>query len=348
MAEAVSLGDVIDALAAGEDVFVRWGSKARDVMATEPAFVTLDHTIDQTRRLMDKHSVRHMPLVEEGAILGIISRRDLSRLATTTMWTDDATDADRLILAQRLGGVYTPNPTTAQPDASVFALAQTMLQQQIGCVLIAGPAKELLGLVTSSDVLQWIVRLEWLGRLRTALGTPTPARRTTDMLYARTMAHVSDVSTPKAPRALSSTPIGVVVTQMQRSGLRYVLVMDDADELVGIVSDRDIMRNTPTHWRTALTRGHKAEQRDHFFLHFEDPEVQEFLKKPVEIVMTHGPMVVNHDLPTAELAKRFLDMRVGGAPVRGPDGKLQGIVTETDLLRAFVKLRGDVTGQRAN
>jgi len=346
MAERFSLGEVVDALAAGEDVFARWGSKARDVMVVEPAVVTLDHTIDQTRRLMDKHSVRHLPLVEEGAILGIISRRDLSRLATTTMWTDDATDADRLILAQRLGGIYTPNPTTASPDASVFALAQTMLQQQIGCVLIAGPARELLGLVTSSDVLRWIVRLEWLGRLRTALGTAAPAHPTTDMRYALVMPHVSDVATPKAPRALPTAPIGAVVTQMQRSALRHTLVMDAADELVGIVSDRDIMRNTPTHWRTALTRGRQAEQRDHFFLHFEDPEVQEFLQKPVETVMTPGPMMVDHDLPTAELAKLFLSMSVAGAPVRGPDGKPQGIVTEADLLRAFVKLKGDVSGQR--
>jgi acetoin utilization protein AcuB len=295
---------------------------------------------------MDKHSVRHMPLVEDGAILGIITRRDLSRIATTTMWTDAETDADRLILSQRLGGVYTPNPITASADTSVFSLAQTMLQHQIACLIIAGPANELLGLVTSSDLWQWIVRLEWLGRLRASLGTPVPARPTADMLYPRVMAHVSDIYTQRAPRALPTTSIGAVVKQMQQAGVRHTLVMDEADELVGIVSDRDIMRNTPTHWRTALTRGPRAEQRDHFYLHFEDPEVQEFLKEPVSMAMTRGPMVVKHDLPTAELVRLFLEMRVGGAPVQGPDGKPQGIVTETDLLRAFLKLKGDTSGQR--
>lgn len=342
MSEPLLLTDVLDALAAGDDVFARWGSKARDVMAAKPTFLTLDHTIDQARKLMDKHSVRHMPVIEEGAILGIVSHRDLSRIATTTMWTDDATDADRLILSQRLGGVYIPNPITANADASVFSLAQTMLQQRIDCVIIAGPAKELLGLVTSTDLVQWIVRLEWLGRLRASLGTPVPARPTADMLYPRVMAHVSDICTQKGPRVLATTPIGTVVAQMQRGGVRHTLVVDDADELVGIVSDRDIIRNIPTQWRTALTRGARAGQGDHFYLHFEDPEVQEFLKKPVSVVMTVGPMVVKHDLPTAELVKLFLKMRVGGAPVQGPDGKPQGIVTQTDLLRAFVKLRGDV------
>jgi len=347
MGETMSLGDVLDALAAGDDVFARWSTKASDVMVAEPVVATLDHTIDQARRLMDKHRVRHLPLIEEGAILGIISRRDLARLATTTMWTDDATEEDRLILSQRLGGLYTPNPTTATPDTGVFALAQTMLTQQIGCVLVAGARKELLGLVTSSDVLRWIVRLEWLARLRGALAAPAPERPTLDMRYASVMAKVSDVATAKAPRALTTTPIGEVVTQMQRSGLRHTLVGDATDQLAGIVSDRDIMRSTPTHWRTALTRGHKAEQRDNFYLHFEDPEVQEFLKLPVETVMTPGPMVVNHDLPTGQLAKLFLDLGVGGAPVRGPDGQIQSIVTETDLLRAFVKLKTDASRQRA-
>jgi CBS domain-containing protein len=296
---------------------------------------------------MDKHRVRHLPLIEEGAILGIISRRDLSRLATTTMWTDEATDEDRLILSQRLGGVFTPNPTTAAPDTSVFALAQTMLTQQIGCVLVAGPKKELLGLVTSSDVFRCIIRLEWLAHLRSALGTTAPARPTTDMVFSSGMAKVSDIATPKAPRAVTTATIGEVVTQMRRSGLRHTLVADATDDLVGIVSDRDIMRNTPTHWRTALTRGQKTDQRDHFHLHLENSEVQEFLKNPVETVMTPGPMVVDHDLPTGQLAKLFLDLGVGGAPVRRPDRKVRGIVTETDLLRAFVKLGSDASSQRA-
>jgi CBS domain-containing protein len=167
------------------------------------------------------------------------------------------------------------------------------------------------------------------------------------MLFSSGMAQVSDVATPKAPRAFTTATIAEVVTQMQRSGLRHTLVADATDQLVGIVSDRDIMRNTPTHWRTALTRGRKTDQRDHFHLHFENPEVQEFLENPVETVMTPGPMVVDHDLPTGQLAKLFLDLGVGGAPVRGPDGKAQSIVTETDLLRAFVKLRSDASSQRA-
>lgn len=343
MSEPLLLTDVLDALAAGDDVFARWGSKAQDVMAAKPAFATLDHTIDKARQLMDKHSVRHLPVVENDAVLGIVSHRDLSRLATTTMWTDDATDADRLILSQRLGGVYIPNPITAKADASVFSLAQTMLQRGIDCVIIAGPAKELLGLVTSTDLIRWIVRLEWLARLRAALGTPVPARPTADMLYPRVMAHVSDIYTQTGPRVVATTPIGAVVTQMQRGGVRHTLVVDDADELVGIVSDRDIMRNIPTQWRTALTRGARAGQRDHFYLHFEDPTVQEFLKEPVSGVMTVGPMVVKHDLPTADLARLFLKMRVGGAPVEGPDGKPHGIVTQSDLLRAFIKLKGEVS-----
>ena len=49
------------------------------------------------------------------------------------------------------------------------------------------------------------------------------------------------------------------------------------------------------------------------------------------------------ELDGAELAKLLLEMRVGGAPVQGPDGKPEGIVTQADLLRAFIKLRGEVS-----
>lgn len=50
-------------------------------------------------------------------------------------------------------------------------------------------------------------------------------------------------------------------------------------------------------------------------------------------IMTRHVITVPHDAPVEQAAQLMLDHRVGGLPVTGPDGKLAGMVSDTDLIR---------------
>ncbi|MBI3030771.1 MAG: CBS domain-containing protein [Candidatus Rokubacteria bacterium] len=105
---------------------------------------------------------------------------------------------------------------------------------------------------------------------------------------------------------------------MRRKVIRHLLVTE-GERLVGIVTDRDIRLNLPSP-ATSLSVW----------------EINYLLTKlTVGDVMTKAVITVDPERPTEEAARLMLEHRIGALPVVS-DGQLAGILTETDLLRAFV------------
>jgi acetoin utilization protein AcuB len=105
--------------------------------------------------------------------------------------------------------------------------------------------------------------------------------------------------------------------------IRHLVVTSDGGELLGIVTDRDIRLNLPSQ-ATSLSVW----------------EMNYLLTRlTVEKVMTTSVITVGPDRSARDAAELMLDHRIGALPVVD-GGRLIGIVTETDLLRAFVKSAG--------
>src|SRR5262249_28042093 len=94
----------------------------------------------------------------------------------------------------------------------------------------------------------------------------------------------------------------------------------DGGRLVGIVTDRDIRLNMPSPATTLSVW-----------------EVNYLLARlTVREVMTKGVIVVDANRDAQEAAALLISEKIGALPVLD-DGRLVGIVTETDFLRAFVQ-----------
>jgi len=101
--------------------------------------------------------------------------------------------------------------------------------------------------------------------------------------------------------------------------IRHLLITD-GPKLVGIVTDRDIRLNLPSP-ATSLSVW----------------EVNYLLARlTVASVMTKALVTVSPDRDSRDVAVLMLDHKIGALPVVD-GGRLVGIITETDLLRAFVK-----------
>jgi len=107
---------------------------------------------------------------------------------------------------------------------------------------------------------------------------------------------------------------------MAYEGVGSVLVVSDGRPL-GIVTDRDIRLNLPSQ-ATSLSVW----------------EINHLLTKlTVGEVMTQSVIAIGPDRPARDGAQLMLDHKIGALPVL-EDGHLVGIITETDILRAFLKL----------
>jgi acetoin utilization protein AcuB len=127
-------------------------------------------SVAEALTLCRERRIRHIPILEEGRLIGIVSDRDL-RDASPALG-----DAQRASALQeiRVGDVMTREVSTADPQDSIENLAQEMYELKIGSLpvvaeepmvdegLVAVAEEELLGIVTSSDVMRALVTLAGL------------------------------------------------------------------------------------------------------------------------------------------------------------------------------------------
>jgi acetoin utilization protein AcuB len=128
--------------------------RVRDVMTT--GVVTLDATdhLDLASDIMTLGRIRHMPVVRDGKLVGILSQRDLFRAAVSSA-LQFRPAAEREWLAKiRVTEVMTAAVVTAEPDWPIQRAVEVMLQRQIGCLPVVDPEGRLVGLLSESDCLR--------------------------------------------------------------------------------------------------------------------------------------------------------------------------------------------------
>jgi CBS domain-containing membrane protein len=122
-----------------------------------------------------------------------------------------------------------------------------------------------------------------------------------------------------------------VATDIMTIGrIRHLPVVDRDHTLVGIVSQRDLLKASIS---SVLGIGESAQR--------------EWLGKvPVIEVMTRNVTTVDPDASVSEAMSRLIAAKIGCLPVVDESGKMAGLVTETDFLRCFNDLMqaGRVTG----
>ena len=116
------------------------------------------------------------------------------------------------------------------------------------------------------------------------------------------------------------TPVLDARHLMLQQRIRHLLVTSESGELLGIVTDRDIRLNLPSQ-ATSLS----VWELNHLLT-----------RLTVGTVMTQFVITVGPDRDARDAAQLMLDHTIGALPVMD-GGHLVGIVTETDLLRAYVK-----------
>jgi acetoin utilization protein AcuB len=110
---------------------------------------------------------------------------------------------------------------------------------------------------------------------------------------------------------------------MHSENVRRLPVVDRHGTMVGIVSELDLLKVSPSP-ATSLSV-------------YEIPYLMAKIK--MKDVMTKDVITVTEDTPLEEAARVMADNKIGGLPVMR-DGKLVGIITETDLFKTFLEMLG--------
>jgi CBS domain-containing protein len=128
----------------------------RDVMAQNPVTLDRNETLDLAESIMNLGRIRHMPVVEDGKVIGIISQRDLFRSALVTALGFGRKTTSALIKTIRIKEVMTEHVITIAPETTIKDAARIMIDKKIGCLPVVENEK-LIGLLTETDIMRYVV-----------------------------------------------------------------------------------------------------------------------------------------------------------------------------------------------
>ncbi len=123
------------------------------------------------------------------------------------------------------------------------------------------------------------------------------------------------------------TTVPDALALMEKKGIRRLPVLEEG-RLVGIVTLLDLVHASPSPGASLSIW-----------------ELNYLLAKlPVKGVMSKKPLTVSPDVPIDEAARLMRENRIGGLPVM-KDGRLVGVITETDIFSAFLEMLGVNRGE---
>jgi acetoin utilization protein AcuB len=118
-------------------------------MTTVPHTIGADQTLEKAEKMMSQHRIRHLPVLDGGRLVGILSDRDVKLV-------ESFRDVDPT--KTRVDEAYTPDPYIVSPESSLREVCDEMASRKYGCALVCDNHK-LVGIFT------WIDALNALGEL---------------------------------------------------------------------------------------------------------------------------------------------------------------------------------------
>lgn len=129
--------------------------RAEDVMTRNPVTMDIAGTIQDAADLMWAADVRHIPVLAHGALVGMLSDRDLRSYTLPRSEWIFRSDEERARLAVSVSALLPSDVFTARPDTPVAELLDLLLEEKIGAVPVLAPdTGDLIGVVSYIDVLR--------------------------------------------------------------------------------------------------------------------------------------------------------------------------------------------------
>jgi acetoin utilization protein AcuB len=122
--------------------------KVAEWMVKNPIVVTLDQKVQDCVDLMREHSIRHLPVVENQRLIGLVTESDLREVFLASL-IEDLT----------IEGVMITEPLTVTPETEVEDAAKLIYYHKIGGLPVVDVYGQVVGIITVADLVEAFIEL---------------------------------------------------------------------------------------------------------------------------------------------------------------------------------------------
>ncbi|RIL04559.1 MAG: hypothetical protein DCC75_12495 [Proteobacteria bacterium] len=129
----------------------------RDAMTAHPECIDVRGRIRDALRKMMELNIRHLPVLDNGELVGIISDRDIKGYLLHLDEVLDFPDKAKARLDAQVTEVMQSDVVTLEPEDSLAQAIDIMLEEQVGAVPVVEPRNEkLIGILSYVDILKCV------------------------------------------------------------------------------------------------------------------------------------------------------------------------------------------------
>ncbi len=278
-----------------------------EYMTQNPFTVSEQTSMKDAVLMLDRHHIRHLPVTNGSRVVGMVTDRDIRR-ASPSLQAGIEGDYEQVLAATPVARIMTKEPLavmTVTEDTPLADAVRVMVEKKFGALPVVR-GEELIGIISEIDALKILAEREEV----------VPMRVGEYMIQNLFTVH-------------EQASMKEAVSLLGRHHIRH-LPVTNGSRLVGMVTDRDIRRATPS-----LLSGIRRED-------FE----QVLVATPVARIMTKDPVTVTESTPLVDAVRLMVEKKFGSLPVvRGEE--LVGIFTDIDALKVLLELEKPAGAMRA-
>ncbi len=134
-------------------------TRVRDVMTSSVVTIPPDTTVPAAMAMMRHHGIRHLPVVEHGRLVGMVSRGDLREASSGAAFVNADTYELHFMLSRlTVSKLMARKVITITADAFIVRAAELMTEHKIAGLPVVDADGAVIGIITESDLLKLLVR----------------------------------------------------------------------------------------------------------------------------------------------------------------------------------------------
>jgi acetoin utilization protein AcuB len=122
-----------------------------------------DSMLDATK-LLKEHNIRHLPVLEKGKLVGVVTDRDLKRASPSDATALEAHELLYLIANIKVREIMTRNPITVPYNFTIEEAAEILLQAKISGMPVVDKDGDVIGTITQTDLFKVLISLTGVGK----------------------------------------------------------------------------------------------------------------------------------------------------------------------------------------